>query len=309
MLRKKSAKPVRISLMSPKVLEVKSLSKIFDGGFSLKKMKRNEPTVAVDKISFNIREGEIVGLLGPNGAGKTTTIQMLLGTTSKTSGRIKYFGKDFDRHHSESLQRVNYASAYTRLPWRMTVRENLMVYAKMYQVAKPKERIETVLELFRMSKYIDKSFGMLSSGQITRVMLAKAMINFPALLLLDEPTASLDPEIATKVRQFLLKQREKYNVSMLFTSHNMSEVTELCDRVVFLRSGRIVAEDTPRGLAKRIQICTVRYVVDGKETAVKVKEKEIAAFLNKLSQEKIKYSEISIDKPTLEDFFLSNSYE
>lgn len=309
MLRKKSAKPVRISLMSPKVLEVRDLTKVFDGGFSFKKMKRNKPTMAVDKISFNIHEGEIVGLLGPNGAGKTTTIQMLLGTTSKTSGTINYFGKDFDQYHSESLQRLNYASAYTRLPWRMTVWENLMVYAKMYQVENPKERIKLVLDLFKMGKYINKGFGTLSSGQITRVMLAKAMINYPALLLLDEPTASLDPEIAVRVRQFLVKQQEKYNVSMLFTSHNMAEVTELCDRVIFLRNGKIVAEDTPGGLAKRINICTLRYVVDGKETVTKIKEEAIAAFLNKLSRQKIKYSEISIDKPTLEDFFLLHSNE
>ncbi|MCX6816404.1 MAG: ABC transporter ATP-binding protein [Candidatus Beckwithbacteria bacterium] len=283
--------------MGKVVLEVKNLTKVFGG--------RKRPTVAVDHISFKINEGEIVGFLGPNGAGKTTTIQMLLGTTSKTSGQIKYFGKEFEKNRSEIMQQVNYASAYIRLPWRMTVWENLMVYAKMYGVKNPRERVKLVLELFRMSKYTNKGFNTLSSGQITRVMLAKAMINFPKLLLLDEPTASLDPEVADKVRKFLLRQQEKYNVSILFTSHNMAEVTEVCDRVIFLRKGKIVAEDTPKGLARRIKICTLRYRVGDKETEVKINEEEIASFLNDLAKREIKYDEISIDKPTLEDFFLS----
>lgn len=283
--------------MGKPVLEVKNLTKVFGG--------RKKQTVAVDNISFKIKEGEIVGLLGPNGAGKTTTIQMLLGTTAKTSGEIIYFGKEFKKHRSEIMQQVNYASAYIRLPWRMTVWENLMVYAKMYGVKNPKERIKLVLEIFRMTKYTNKGFNTLSSGQITRVMLAKAMINFPRILLLDEPTASLDPEVADKVRKFLLKQQEKYKVAMLFTSHNMAEVSEVCDRVIFLRKGKIVAEDTPKGLARRIKICTLRYKMGDKESEVKIKEEEIALFLSDLAKQGIKYDEISIDKPTLEDFFLS----
>lgn len=311
--------------MAKVVLEVENLTKIFSGGFSLKKMRRSEPTVAVDHISFEIHEGEIVGLLGPNGAGKTTTIQMLLGTTSETEGKLKFFGKDFKKHRSEILQEVNYASAYTRLPWRMTVWENLMVYAKMYQVEKPKERIEMLLEQFEMEEYAKKSISDLSAGQTTRVILAKAFINFPKLLLLDEPTASLDPDIAVSVRKFLLKQQKKYGVAMLFTSHNMAEVSEVCDRVVFLRKGKIFAEDTPDELAKTIKNCTLRLRVGdglkrlktfaerkgfevrvkGREAEVVLKEKEVAGFLNKLARHNIKYSEISIDKPTLEDYFLA----
>lgn len=293
--------------MGKVILEVNNLTKIFPGGFLLKKMKRNESTTAVDNISFKIHEGEIVGLLGPNGAGKTTTIQMLLGTTDKTFGEIKYFGKDFAKHRSEILQDVNYASAYTRLPWNMTVWENLMVYAKLYQVEEPKGRIELLLKQFEMEAYVKEPIRDLSSGQITRVMLAKAFINFPKVLLLDEPTASLDPDIAMGVRSFLLKQQKKYNVSMLFTSHNMPEVAQICDRVIFLRKGKIFAEDTPEGLARTIKTCTVRYKVEGKETEVKIKEEEIAAFLNKLAKHGIEYSEISIDKPSLEDYFLEQS--
>lgn len=322
-------KPDKIGFMSKVVLEVKNLTKVFKGGFSFKKMKRSESTIAVDKISFKIHEGEIMGLLGPNGAGKTTTIQMLLGTTTKTSGKIKYFGKEFEKHRSEVLKKVNYASAYTKLPWRLTVYENLMVYAKMYEVENPKERIEMLLEQFEMSEYRNRVVRDLSAGQTTRVTLTKAFINFPKILLLDEPTASLDPEVADNVRKFLLKQQKKFGVAILFTSHNMAEVAEVCDRVVFLRKGKIFAEDTPDGLAKTIKKCSLRLmvgdglkrlkafaegrgykvIVKGREAEVELKEEEVASFLNKLAKHSIRYSEISIDKPTLEDYFLTQSKE
>lgn len=293
------------------------------------KMRRNEPTIAVDNISFKIHEGEIVGLLGPNGAGKTTTIQMLLGTTVKTKGEIKYFGKEFEKNRSAILQEVNYASAYTRMPWNMTVWENLMVYAKLYQVEEPKERLELLLQQFEITQYAKKPIRELSSGQTTRVILTKAFINFPKLLLLDEPTASLDPEIATSVRKFLVKQQQKYKVGMLLTSHNMAEVAEMCDRVIFLRKGKIFAEDTPVGLARSIKNCSLRLVVGdglkrlevyakgrgykieikGRGVEIKLKEEEVAEFLAKLAQNEIKYSEISIEKPTLEDYFLNSAKE
>jgi len=315
--------------MSKVVLEVKNLTKIFSGTFSLKKMKRGKSTVAVDNISFNIHEGEIMGLLGANGAGKTTTTQMLLGTTEKSKGKIKFFGKDFDKHRQSILQEVNYASAYTQLPRQMTVYENLLVYAKMYQVEYPKKRIAMLLEQFEMEDYRNKDIKSLSAGQLTRIILTKAFINFPRVLLLDEPTASLDPDIATSVRKFLLKQQKKYGVAMLFTSHNMAEVAEMCDRVVFLRKGKVVAEDTPEGLAKTIKHCSLRLLVgdglkrlkvfaEGRNYQIKVKEREaeimikeedVASFLNKLAKHDIKYSEISIDKPTLEDYFLQMSGE
>lgn len=311
--------------MGKVILEVNNLTKIFPGGFLLKRFRRNEPTVAVDDISFKIHEGEIVGLLGPNGAGKTTTIQMLLGTTAKTSGEIKYFGKVFEKNRSEILQDVNYASAYTKLPWRMTVWENLIVYARIYQVDKPKERIKLLLHQFEIDELINRPISSLSAGQATRTMLAKAFINFPKLLLLDEPTASLDPDIAITVRQFLLKQQRQYNVSMLFTSHNMPEVAQICDRVVFLQKGKILAEDTPDGLTQTIKKTTLRLwvgdglkrlqvfaegrgyhvTVKGREAEVILKEEEIASFLNKLARHEIQYTQISIDKPTLEDYFLA----
>lgn len=210
------------------MLQVKSLTKKF-GGFT-----------AVDKISFELRKGEILGLLGPNGAGKTTTIQMLLGTLTPTSGEISYFVE---------LDQVNYASAYSHLPWRLTVEENLQVYARMYGVKDRRRRIDRLLAEFDVSELGRKTMDGLSAGQKTRVTLCKAFINYPKLILLDEPTASLDPDIAARVRQFLLAQQREYGVSMLFTSHNMAEVTEVCDRVIFLKAGQIVAEDTPEDLA------------------------------------------------------------
>src|SRR3989344_2466688 len=226
--------------MEDVVLKVKNLTKSF-GDFT-----------AVDRVSFELKKGEILGLLGPNGAGKTTTIRMLLGTLKPTSGQIEYFGKDFFANRSEVLQEINYASAYSRLPWRLTAGENLDVYARLYGVKNRKERIDNLMREFEVSEIKNKTMDGPSAGQSTRVMLCKAFINYPKLILLDEPTASLDPDIASRVRQFLLRQQEEYQVSMLFTSHNMKEVTEVCDRVIFLKNGKIIAEDTPENLAKRV---------------------------------------------------------
>ncbi|MBI4035223.1 MAG: ABC transporter ATP-binding protein [Candidatus Chisholmbacteria bacterium] len=283
--------------------------------------------VAVNKVSFELKKGEILGLLGPNGAGKTTTIQMLLGTLTPTSGEISYFGKEFFQHRSEILQEVNYASAYSHLPWRMTVEENLQVYARIYGVKDRRGRIDRLMEEFDVSELRHKTVDALSAGQKTRLTLCKAFINYPKLILLDEPTASLDPDIAVKVRQFLLKQQREYQVSMLFTSHNMAEVTEVCDRVLFLKKGRIVVEDTPEGLARKIKQVEIELMVgDGweklaqlcdelklewereeKVARVSLTEKAVAGFLTKLAEREVSYSEISIDKPTLEDFFLAMS--
>jgi ABC-2 type transport system ATP-binding protein len=213
--------------MNTFALRVTGLTKVFDGTFSFETFKRTRPVIAVDDVSFVVATGEIVGLLGPNGAGKTTIIQMLLGATTKSRGNIEYFGQDMDKHRSEVLEWVSYASAYTRLPWQLTVFENLMVYARMYNVPDPSKRIHKLLAEFKMEKFAKKRMGSLSAGQTTRVILAKAFINYPKLILLDEPTASLDPESAQTVRQFLIRQQKKYKVAMLFTSHNMTEVAEV----------------------------------------------------------------------------------
>lgn len=294
------------------VLEVLNLKKNFG------------KTKAVDEISFNVRQGEIVGLLGPNGAGKTTTIMMLLGVLTPSSGTIKYFGKDFKLHREEILRQINFCSSYIRFPWRMTVLENLDVAARLYEIEDRSLRIEKFLQVFEMSEYKNKSIASLSAGQIMRVMLAKAFLNHPKLLLLDEPTASLDPDVAKKVREFLIRQQREFKVTMLLTSHNMAEVEELCDRVIFLNEGKILKEDTPEGLAEEIEISRVDLLIDkniekaqelcaqyGWSTGVdrrylkvELSEKEISKLLMTLGEAGIKFKEISIDKPDLEDFFI-----
>lgn len=268
-----------------------------------------------------------MGLLGPNGAGKTTTIQMLLGTLTPTSGEVIYFGKNFKPHREEILKKVNFCSSYIRLPWRMTVYENLDVIARLYGVKDRKERILKLLKAFKIENFLNRTMSSLSAGQIMRVILAKAFINYPRLILLDEPTASLDPDIAKRVRDFLVKEQKEYGVSMLFTSHNMAEVELLCDRVIFLHKGKVLDEDTPLGLAGKIKTSRVDLLLTNKvekaleicskngwnagydEPYLKVEldENEIAKLLSVLASEDLRYSEISIDKPDLEDYFLKVS--
>jgi len=287
--------------------------------------KKFKDFVAVDDISFELKEGEILGLLGPNGAGKTTTIQMLLGVLSSTSGDISYFGKKLVTNREEILEKVNFSSTYTNLPWSLTVRENLNYISYLYKIADRKKRIETLTTSFRLEKLVDLEMSALSAGQLTRVNLAKAFINFPRVLLLDEPTASLDPEVARFVRGFILSQREKYKVSIIFTSHNMSEVEEVCDRILFIKDGKIIVDDTPKNLSKSIKESKVHliitsgddallfdYCVDNgmkiysekKQYTIDLAQSMIPSLLTFLGHNNINYSEISIDKPDLEDYFL-----
>lgn len=294
------------------ILSVKNLTKVF------KKFK------AVDDISFELKEGEILGLLGPNGAGKTTTIQMLLGVLTPTSGQINYFGKKLVDYREEILERVNFSSTYTNLPWGLTVWENLVFISYLYQISNRQERIKKISQTFRIERLLNQRMSDLSAGQLTRVNLAKAFVNFPKVLLLDEPTASLDPEVADFIRKFLLEERKKFHVSIIITSHNMAEVEEVCDRVIFIDKGKILADDTPENLAKTIEISHIEllvkdglkrtieycranqfsYKLEGRYIIIDVKEKNIPDFLRKLMDKGVFYDEISIDKPTLEDYFL-----
>jgi ABC-2 type transport system ATP-binding protein len=208
--------------------------------------KRFGGTVAVDHVSFQIAAGEVVGLLGPNGAGKTTILQMLLGTLRPTSGQIRILGMDLTRHRETILHQVNFSSTYVSMPTSLTVRENLMVFARLYGLTKPRERVEAVMKLFEIEGLRSASGRALSSGQLTRVCLAKAFLNDPKVLFLDEPTASLDPDIADKTRRLLRETRNKNGTTIFYTSHNMQEMEELCDRIIFLHKGRIIAMDTPK---------------------------------------------------------------
>ena len=296
------------------ILQAKNLSKQF-GKFK-----------AVDNVSFTLKEGEILGLLGPNGAGKTTTIQMLLGVLTPTQGEVFYFGKNLKNHREQILEEVNFSSTYTNLPWDLTVWENLHFISYLYQIENRKKRVEEMMEVFRLKELKKRRISELSAGQVTRVNVAKAFINFPKVFLLDEPTASLDPDVAGYIREFILDERKKFKVSIVFTSHNMAEVEELCDRVIFINHGKIAAVDTPENLAKTIELCHVELLVkdrnklieycqkqnlqhrlEGKHVIVDVKEKAIAEFLQNLTSNRIVYDEISIEKPTLEDYFIQNA--
>jgi ABC-2 type transport system ATP-binding protein len=210
--------------------------------------KRYGERVAVDDISFVVRQNEIVGLLGPNGAGKTTTISMILGVLEPTSGKIAIEGIDLARNRKAALERANFSAVYAPLPGNLTVYQNLRVFGLMYGVKKLGSRIEEVLADFDLGRFRNTKCGLLSSGEQTRVSLAKAMLNAPQLLLLDEPTASLDPATARDIRDQIRRLARAGTSGVLWTSHNMYEVEEVCDRVLFLSHGKILLEGNPRAL-------------------------------------------------------------
>jgi ABC-2 type transport system ATP-binding protein len=214
-------------------------------------VKRFGPVTAVDGVSFTVGQGDVVALLGPNGAGKTTTLHMLLGLVTPDTGAVRLFGRDLAHHRTELLSRVNFAAGYVHLPGALTVEENLTVFARMYGVAKVRRRVEAVTELFDLGDMRRRPLRQLSSGQQTRVQLAKALLNEPDLLVLDEPTASLDPDAGDRVRQLLLHEARRNGRAMLITSHNMLEVERMCDRIHFLAAGRIVAVGSAAELANR----------------------------------------------------------
>ncbi|MEX2578942.1 MAG: ABC transporter ATP-binding protein [Verrucomicrobiales bacterium] len=218
--------------MSEPILKVSNLVKNFG------------KITSVDDISFEIGKGEILGLLGANGAGKTTAINMTLGIVTPTSGSVTVFGQDLARHRVEILRRMNFCSTYTQLPGNLRVRQNLTVFGKLYRVPNLKDRINQVLEMLEISHLRDRAAGNLSAGESTRLNLCKALLNRPELLLLDEPTASLDPDIADKVRKVVKRIRDEEGTTILYTSHNMRDVEEVCDRVVFMHRGKILFEGT-----------------------------------------------------------------
>jgi ABC-2 type transport system ATP-binding protein len=291
-----------------------------------KRGKDSTPHTAVNNISFDIKHGEVLGLLGPNGAGKTTTIQMLLGTLTPTSGSITAFDLDFFTHQTEVRQRMGFASTYVEFSSNLTVNENLKVHGLLYGMNKKTlpQSIERMLKNFDVWALRERTVNTLSAGQKTRTMLATAFLTNPSLVLLDEPTASLDPDIAYEVRHFILEQQRKDQTTILITSHNMAEVEQICDRALVLKDGAIIANDTPSALAASVSIAKVQLNVgDGLKRTIAfaqqqnlphtlkdrwieiaIDEHKIADFLTKLAQAEIRYSEISIDKPTLEDYFL-----
>ncbi|MCR4328573.1 MAG: ABC transporter ATP-binding protein [Patescibacteria group bacterium] len=214
-------------------------------------VKRFGNVTAVDGISFDMHEGDITGLLGPNGAGKTTTIQMILDVITPTSGEIRIFDLDMKHHREEILSKTNFSSPYVTLPNSLKVWENLNVFAGLYGVRNSGAKIKELVEQFDLVDSLSKLTSKLSTGQLTRLNLVKALLNDPRLLLLDEPTASLDPDIADRVQHMLLKIRKEKGITILYTSHNMKEVEALCDRVIFINHGKIVDDGTPADLVKK----------------------------------------------------------
>ncbi|KKQ38079.1 MAG: ABC-type multidrug transport system, ATPase component [Candidatus Roizmanbacteria bacterium GW2011_GWA2_37_7] len=304
------------------ILKVTNLTKTFGSG--------KKAFTAVDNISFGLKEGEILGLLGPNGAGKTTTIQMLLGVLTPTFGEISFFGKLFEKHREEILEKVNFSSTYTNLPWHLTARENLIYTSYLYDIPDRDKRVNEMIVQFRLEKLKNQALNDLSAGQLTRVNLAKAFINKPQVLLLDEPTASLDPETAHFIREYILDQRTEQNISIIFTSHNMYEVEDICDRVLIIKEGKILADDIPSNLSKTIKTSTVSFYFDDanqesfidyciekdilhnlirKNISVQIPERDIPKFLGGMIKRNIHFIEISIDKPTLHDYFIQMASE
>jgi ABC-2 type transport system ATP-binding protein len=224
---------------SKPIVQVRNLTKRF-GDFT-----------AVDNISFDIHEGEILGLLGPNGAGKTTTIHMLLGLITPSSGNIKMFGLDLAQHRETILQQVNFSSTYISMPFSLTVEENLKVIARLYSLQNIQQRIDDIIEKLEMGDIQHKLTRKLSSGQMSRLTLAKALMTEPKVLFLDEPTASLDPDIVNKIKAFLKEYQRTTGLSILYTSHNMREMEEMSNRIIFLQHGRIVAEGTSDQIIQR----------------------------------------------------------
>ena len=225
--------------MPPPVVEVRNLTKRFQG------------FTAVDNISFDIKKGEILGLLGPNGAGKTTTIHMLLGLITPTVGSIHMFGLDLAKHRESILQQVNFSSTYISMPFSLTVEENLKVIARLYELKNIQRHIDDIVKKMEMEDIRHKLTRKLSSGQMSRLTLAKALMTQPKVLFLDEPTASLDPDIVNKIKSFLKEYQRSEGLSILYTSHNMREMEEMSDRIIFLQRGKIVAEGTAPEIIQR----------------------------------------------------------
>ena len=225
--------------MTQPVIQVEGLTKYFG------------EVVAVDGIGFSVARGATTALLGGNGAGKTTTLSILVGLLLPTAGRVTVLGEDMLRHRFRVLHRMNYSSPYVDLPMRLTVQDNLRVFAGLYGLPHPRERMATLADELNLNAFLRRPYGELSAGQKTRVSLAKALLNEPEVLLMDEPTASLDPDMADYVRGYLKAFQRRTGATMLMASHNMTEVERICDDVIILREGRVVDQASPGELIAR----------------------------------------------------------
>lgn len=307
-------------------LRVEHLTKIF---YPTKKWFSSKPSappfVAVNDISFKLNAGEILGFLGPNGAGKTTTIQLLLSVMTPTKGSIYYFGNELQKNRSSALKHISFASTYVKLPGKLTVYENLAIAGQLYGITRStiSAKVKEFLQFFDMWHLQDRPCSTLSAGQTTRVMLIKAFLTDPKVVLLDEPTAALDPNIAYEIRSFILHQKKELGTSVLLTSHNMDEVAQVCDRIIVLKEGTIIADDTPKKLASSVSGAHISFVItDGlrrtleylqkrsinhhvkdRRLEITMDDEKIPQLLTDLMQMGVIYSHIDIERPTLEDYF------
>lgn len=297
------------------ILCVRDLTKIF-GNFT-----------AVDNACFELNQGEVLGLLGQNGAGKTTTIQMLLGVLTPTSGEISYFGQSLKNNLSTIQEQINFSSAYTNLPYNLRVSDCLHYISYFYKINNRPQRIREIIQQFELNKLLSRRIADLSSGEQTRLNIAKAFINRPKIVLLDEPTASLDPENARIIKNFILEQQQQEGLSVIFTSHNMNDVEEVCDRVIFIENGKITWNDTPYNLARRLDLSTVSLMLDkpsdalhkilsthginwevnGAEISFKTQESLVPKLIQLLMAEQISFHGLTINRASLEEYFFKDS--
>jgi ABC-2 type transport system ATP-binding protein len=294
-----------------------------------KLVKKFGSVKAVDKVSFKVKKGEIFGLLGVNGAGKSTTIDMLSGLTSPDSGTIKLFGKDFSKNQEECKQRFNVATAYYNLHGRLTVWQNLIVYAKLYNVKNPKDKIKDLSEKFMIKDLFKTKIQSLSSGERSRVVLVKSLLNDPELLFLDECTVGLDPDMAEITRDHLKQYNKETGCTIIFTSHYMQEVEKLCNRISFMNKGKIVSTGNAQDLVEELQTQKVmlhfsknikkaqsllrkREIIfeqNGKQLIFHLQNKKRVVYplLEEFIKQKIPFDDIHLEKPTLEDYFIRQS--
>lgn len=305
------------------ILRVKNLHKSYPG-------KRGVHHEALRGVSFDIKEGEIFGLLGPNGAGKSTTINILVGLLSADSGAIEIFGKDFVAHNLWIRKQMNVSTAYAQLPLRLSVAENLRVFSYFYEVRKRERRIATLLDLFGITSLRNTQIAQLSAGQKALVNICKALLNEPRLLLLDEPTSSLDPENALRVRTALQQLQKEKKMTILWTSHDMPEIEEVCDRIAFLLNGKIEVIDTPENLVQLVQTQEMMIVFPSVAVAEAVaaiafpkdmhctkqqsrtvtftlphKQGAVPQILRRLQEKKLDFLDMHITRPVLEEVFLT----
>ncbi len=303
-------------------LAVKNLVKTFPS--------KNGVIKAVDDISFSIKKGEIFGLLGVNGAGKSTTINILSGLMTADSGQISIFGKDFEKHEEEIKGRFNVATAYYTLSHNLTVMQNLKVFAILYNVKNPEQKINHLLEKFFISNLRDMRVVSLSSGEKSRLVLVKALLNDPELLFLDECTVGLDPDMAELTREFLIEYNKKTACTILFTSHYMEEVERICQRIAFMDQGKIVKIGDAKEIIKELEEQKIELHFSAKiQEAEKIlqklkiqyykkrnkvlhftipnKEKMIFPILERFVEENVPFDDLHLKKPTLEEYFIKRS--